>query len=108
MGINYQVMPGVPAFTPSEVVPTQSRPQTGPLQPQTVGFEIESAPEPEPDLESFAALLQGGTVPNLPNQDLDSFWNSLAEAGEIKPANPDMISYDQARQLGLAPGEEEH
>ncbi|MEJ5241872.1 MAG: response regulator [Anaerolineales bacterium] len=39
--------------------------------------------------------------------DADSFWEQAAEKHSNLPINPDVISYEQARRLGLAPGDEE-
>jgi len=39
--------------------------------------------------------------------ELEAFWNEAADKHGAIPTNPDVITYDQARQLGLAPGEEE-
>lgn len=39
--------------------------------------------------------------------DADSFWEQAAEKHSNLPINPDVISYEQARRLGLAPDAEE-
>ncbi len=39
--------------------------------------------------------------------DADSFWEQAAEKHSNLPVNPDVISYEQARRLGLAPDPEE-
>jgi CheY-like chemotaxis protein len=39
--------------------------------------------------------------------DLDAFWDSLADQGETdNPSDANTITFEQARKLGLAPGEE--
>jgi hypothetical protein len=43
----------------------------------------------------------------ITTDELEAFWNDAAAKQSNVPTNPDMITYDQARQLGLAPGEEE-
>jgi CheY-like chemotaxis protein len=43
----------------------------------------------------------------ITTDELEAFWNDAASKQSNVPTNPDMITYDQARQLGLAPGEEE-
>jgi len=43
----------------------------------------------------------------LTTDELEAFWNDAASKQSKVPTNPDVITYDQARQLGLAPGEEE-
>ena len=42
----------------------------------------------------------------MSTDELETFWNSAVENQGAVPTNPDVITYDQARQLGLAPGEE--
>lgn len=39
--------------------------------------------------------------------ELEAFWNDAATTRSNVPTSPDVITYDQARQLGLAPDEEE-
>ncbi len=42
----------------------------------------------------------------ITTDELEAFWeNAAAKQGRV-PTNPDVITYDQARQLGLAPGDE--
>jgi CheY-like chemotaxis protein len=43
----------------------------------------------------------------ITTDELEAFWNEAAAKQSKVPTNPDVITYDQARQLGLAPGEEE-
>jgi CheY-like chemotaxis protein len=43
----------------------------------------------------------------LNTDELEAFWNDAATKQSGVPTNPDVITYDQARQLGLGPGEEE-
>lgn len=43
----------------------------------------------------------------ISTDELEAFWNEAAAKQSRVPTNPDVITYDQARQLGLAPGEEE-
>lgn len=50
-------------------------------------------------------LLKGKKKINA--DELEAFWNDAVAKQGNTPANPDVITYDQARQLGLAPGEEE-
>lgn len=42
---------------------------------------------------------------NLKPDDVNDFWDKAAD-NQKPPAKPDMLSYDQARQLGLAPKDE--
>ncbi len=43
----------------------------------------------------------------LSQQDVDSFWSKAVKTQRIDVSAPDVISYEQARRLGLAPGDEE-
>jgi hypothetical protein len=60
--------------------------------------------EPAPEME---ALLKDAPKKKIKAEEMDAFWNQAAEKHGNAPTNPDVISYEQARQLGLAPGEEE-
>jgi len=41
----------------------------------------------------------------IPTDELEAYWDEAAQKQGSVPTNPDVITYDQARQLGLAPGE---
>jgi CheY-like chemotaxis protein len=43
----------------------------------------------------------------ITTDELEAFWVDAAAKQSKVPTNPDVITYDQARQLGLTPGEEE-
>jgi CheY-like chemotaxis protein len=51
------------------------------------------------------ALLK--TKKKLNTDELEEYWNDAVSKQGNVPSNPDVITYEQARQLGLAPGEEE-
>jgi len=80
-------------------------------QPAAEATPVEEALQPVPGeeigagLEELAALLQS-TEP-LKEQDLDAFWDTAAQEKIAEVASPDVISYEQALRLGLAPGEGE-
>jgi hypothetical protein len=42
----------------------------------------------------------------IPTDELRAYWDEAVEKQTSLPTNPDVISYEQARQLGLAPGGE--
>ena len=42
----------------------------------------------------------------LTTDELEAFWSDAADKQSSVPTNPDVLSYDQARQLGLTPGED--
>jgi two-component system, response regulator, stage 0 sporulation protein F len=59
-----------------------------------------SEPEPEVDLDAlFASASKNSTV-----KDVDAFWDDAVEKTSNIPTNPDVISFDEARKLGLTPG----
>ena len=51
------------------------------------------------------ALLK--TKKKITTDELEAYWNDAANKQGSVPTNPDVITYEQARQLGLAPGEED-
>ncbi|HPH96188.1 MAG TPA: response regulator [Anaerolineaceae bacterium] len=75
----------VPALTPA---PPPARPGSQPLT---------NVP---PD-ENLLALL-GGSNPPVTPVDADAFWDSAISHSDPKLINPDIISFDQARQLGVS------
>lgn len=88
------------------------------LPPETLtelAQEIEpqaAAPEPEPepatvipvDAEELGELLSK-SAEALKDDDVDAFWKTASERPGTAPLHPDALTYDQARQLGLAPEE---
>jgi hypothetical protein len=63
----------------------------------------EQEPEPEVDLDAlFASVDKKSQV-----KDLDAFWNDAVEKAGNIPTNPDVITFDQAKKLGLNPGKGE-
>jgi CheY-like chemotaxis protein len=44
---------------------------------------------------------------DISTEELESFWENAAPEQSGAPSNPDAITYEQARKLGLTPGEEE-
>ncbi len=68
-------------------------------EPEPLALEPEE-PEPEVDLDAlFASASKQSTV-----KDIDAFWNDAVEKTSNIPTNPDVISFDEARKLGLTPG----
>jgi hypothetical protein len=62
---------------------------------------------PEPPSVEMEAMFKEAGRKKIKSEEMDAFWNQAAEKHGNAPTNPDVISYEQARQLGLAPGEEE-
>ena len=57
-------------------------------------------PEPEVDVDALFASASG----KKKIDDLDAFWNDAVEKTGSIPTNPDVITFDEARKLGLTPG----
>ena len=87
--------------------PAPTRSGTRPLKPFPAPAP-QAEPEPEPEVEpaaldELAALFEKPVgAPQV--VDLDSFWDTAASKGTSAPLNPDVLSYEQAVKLGLAPG----
>jgi CheY-like chemotaxis protein len=60
----------------------------------------EAAPAPE-----MEALLKAAIDKKASQSDVDSFWNDAAEKHGSKPLNSEVISFEEAQKLGIAPGE---
>jgi CheY-like chemotaxis protein len=68
-------------------------------EPEPLTLEPEE-PEPEVDLDVlFASAADKSEV-----KDIDAFWNDAVEKTSNVPSNPDVISFEEARKLGLTPG----
>ena len=61
--------------------------------------ELPSEP-PSPEME---ALLKEAAKKKAKSNEMDAFWDQAAEKHSTTPTNPEVITYEQARQLGLAP-----
>jgi CheY-like chemotaxis protein len=60
--------------------------------------------EPEPGLDELEEVIQKSGAALNP-EEVEAYWESAPEEGKIAPESPDVISYDQASRLGLAPKE---
>jgi two-component system response regulator (stage 0 sporulation protein F) len=56
--------------------------------------------EAEVDLDALFA----NANKNVKVKDVDAFWDEAVEKSKNLPTNPDVITFDQARKLGLDPG----
>ena len=82
---------GVAPIVPDDEEEQEETRYTEPLT-QTTVLEIDT-------------LLKGKK--KITTDELEAFWNDATANQSNVPTNPDVITYDQARQLGLAPDEEE-
>jgi len=57
--------------------------------------------EPEPDVDVDALFASAEKKSKV--KDVDAFWNEAVEKTGSLPLNPDVISYEEARKLGLTP-----
>ena len=77
---------------------------------QTAEPEIPVAPEPlgvepqqsEPEMDVDALFANAGKKAKV--KDVDAFWDEAVEKSKNIPTNPDVITFDEARKLGLDPG----
>lgn len=53
--------------------------------------------------DEMATLLK--SKKKISTSELEAYWDAAVQKHGNAPTNPDVITYDQARQLGLAPGE---
>jgi CheY-like chemotaxis protein len=81
---------GIPAST---AVPTQVV--------KKIADRAADAP-PSPEME---ALLQEAAAKKEKSDDMDDFWSQAAEKHGSKPVNSEVISLEEARKLGLVPGD---
>jgi CheY-like chemotaxis protein len=79
-----------PAFTVTE--------STFP-EPEAMTFESE---EPEPEMDVDELFASAGMKSKV--KDVNAFWDEAVEKTGNLPINPDVITYDEAHKLGLAPG----
>ncbi len=71
---------------------------------------LEDDDDIEEDLEEapiLDAIFENAQANHAQPQDLDAFWDSLADGASESVSNADVLTYDQAMQLGLAPEDEE-
>jgi hypothetical protein len=58
--------------------------------------------EPEPEVDVDALFASAGA--KTPVKDIDAFWSDAVEKTSKISSNPDVISFEEASKLGLAPG----
>jgi CheY-like chemotaxis protein len=65
-------------------------------------MEKAAAAPPSPEME---ALLKQAVTEKAKADDMDDFWSQAAEKHGSKPVNSEVISLEEARKLGLVPGD---
>ena len=63
------------------------------------------AAEPEPEVDLDALFASAGKKSKV--KDIDAFWDNAVEKTANIPTNPDVITFEEARKLGLNPGKGE-
>ncbi len=74
-------------------------PPPAPQKRSKTGELIPTAP-PSPEME---ALLKDASKKKVKQEEVDAFWNQAAEQHANKTNNPEVISYEEARKMGLTP-----
>lgn len=92
---------GVAASMPPMAEPVVPAEETGGFVPP---FTTEEESEPEPEVDVDALFASAGKKSKV--KDVDAFWDDAVEKAGSIPLNPDVISFEEANKLGLAPGKE--
>ncbi len=85
------------------VMVTDSTIPAGEAGRDVVPFIMDEA-EPEPDVDVEALFASAGKKSKV--KDVNAFWDEAVEKSGSVPINPDVISFEEANKLGLAPGKE--
>ncbi len=70
-----------------------------PVSPEPMGGEPQ---QPEPEMDMDALFANAGKKSKV--KDVDAFWDEAVEKSKNIPTNPDVITFEEARKLGLDPG----
>ncbi len=92
MGVTGELNP------PTEPLP---KPVPAPVKKKGKTQELLAAP-PSPEME---ALLKDAGKKKAKASEVDTFWDQAVEKRGNVPTNPEAITYEEARRLGLIPGE---
>jgi hypothetical protein len=69
------------------------------VPPEPLGVELQ-----QPDLEMDVDALFANAGKKVKGKDVDAFWDEAVEKSKNIPTNPDVITFEEARKLGLDPG----
>jgi hypothetical protein len=95
------VPPSGEKANPSQSIETAPAPATAEL---SLAEQLAQAPVDEKLAADLDRLLKGTGEEKIEPGDASSFWDALSEKEESnRPLSPDMLTYEQARQMGLAP-----
>jgi DNA-binding NarL/FixJ family response regulator len=73
--------------------------------PEAVPAELPAEADDPALAQKLSILLQAAADRKLQAADVDAFWNDVATAKPEAGASADLLSYDQARNMGLTPKE---
>ncbi len=92
------------AIEPPALAPVAPVAFTHPVPAPVV--EAEAPLIEEPALDEFMDKISS-SAQDVSREKANAFWDDLTNGNAVTPHPPDSITYDQARQLGLAPGEDQ-
>jgi CheY-like chemotaxis protein len=84
------------------VAPAMMTESTLPAEEAGVDLQPDST-EPEPVMDVEALFTSAGKKSKV--KDVDAFWDEAVEKSGNIPINPDVITFEEANKLGLAPGQ---
>ncbi len=107
--------PFTPVETPVELPPPTPQPAEPAPEPAPLAAQVATAEPPpvllldnvEEDLSGLEGIFGAAKPAAATAIDLDSFWEQAAQAHSTAPRSADALSFEDARRLGLAPGEGE-
>ncbi len=99
-----KVLKAVAVFSAASKSIEKATSRTSPGIPAGPGIPVMPVEAVEPGNREMASLFKESKK-KLKNADVNDFWDKAADEHK-GPTKPDMLSYDQAKQLGLAPKDE--
>jgi DNA-binding response OmpR family regulator len=81
--------------------------ENGPAAPAKAEPVEVIPPVEEPSLGDLEKILKG-KARSLDRTQAEQFWDQASDSEPFQSDNPDVITYDQAKKLGLTPEEDEH
>ncbi len=90
---------GVTSELKDQAPATPTQPAKPPVKRKGKTGELAQGPT-APEME---ALLKEAAKKKVKPEEMDAFWDQAAEQHASKTNNPEVISYEEARKLGLAP-----
>ncbi len=86
-------------------LPTEEAKSASPTEPIAAPVKQVEKPVEAPPSPEMEALLKDAANKKAKVNDSDDFWNQAAEKHGNKPVNSEVISLEDARKLGLIPGD---